>query len=473
MNIMKIKFARTLCSFIMSVFITVIGLLVATAQAADSFWQAVNSEVISSQVESANSISSFTASQEFDLQGQSTNQRILSFTQDASDSSSFSIEYADAYDGNEKQRNVVLGYTRNNLSLSVMNATGDDIARLGGDYSGIDPYLFHGGVKQRFKVNGYALDYGFGNFGHMQYGQATVQSDGLDDRRSRYFEWSNNSMFARASRFSRGGENIGDGMEFGFAIDRNKMLAVQTMQLDNDRSMQRIRLKMNGKYSKQYWVDLSTHQNALYRQNDDFQVMFNFKTVFGAKKLASYQNSTGSNDQVVAEGENGSTSGKKNNKALRRGLYIGAGVVAVAALASSGSSKQDDNSRFRTQLDAAFDVLNGINPTSIRENREYGGWVFVNQDGSYASTTPVRGEAASVRLPLRSAVIPNGSRSTATYHTHAAFDPRYDNENFSPTDISSDESANVDGYLATPGGQFKYHNVRTGEITTIGSIATN
>ena len=66
--------------------------------------------------------------------------------------------------------------------------------------------------------------------------------------------------------------------------------------------------------------------------------------------------------------------------------------------------------------------------------------------------------------------MPAGSLATATYHTHAAFDTRFDNENFSPTDLEGDRSLNLDGYLGTPGGQFKYHEVSTGAISTLGNI---
>ncbi len=126
-----------------------------------------------------------------------------------------------------------------------------------------------------------------------------------------------------------------------------------------------------------------------------------------------------------------------------------------------------------TQRDAAFEVLNDINPVSVRENREYGGWVFLNADGSYSYSNPVRGEAASVLLPNPTLVTPAGGQLSASYHTHAAFDPRYDNENFSPTDLDLNRSFNVDGYLATPGGQFKWHNIRTDGVVTLGSIANN
>ena len=241
--------------------------------------------------------------------------------------------------------------------------------------------------------------------------------------------------------------------------------------------MQRLRLQINGRDSRQYWIDFSSHQNDLYRANDDYRVMFNFKTLLGAKHLASYQNDQVSDSQSAEEDaledESGTpASKKKKGNGWRRAVFIGGGIAAAAALSSSGSATQDESTRFRTQTDAAFDVLNRVNPRSVALNREFGGWVFRNPDGSFASTEPVRGEAASVTLPARNVIIPLGSMATASYHTHGAFDPRFDNENFSPQDLASDRAAMVDGYLATPGGQFKFHDHETGQITTLGRVAT-
>ena len=66
--------------------------------------------------------------------------------------------------------------------------------------------------------------------------------------------------------------------------------------------------------------------------------------------------------------------------------------------------------------------------------------------------------------------VPNG-RATASYHTHGAFDPRYDSENFSTVDIAMNNNWRTDGYLATPAGYFKYHNYLTGIVTTLGRVA--
>ena len=98
--------------------------------------------------------------------------------------------------------------------------------------------------------------------------------------------------------------------------------------------------------------------------------------------------------------------------------------------------------------------------------------MFADPDGSFASTAPKKGEVASVQLPRRSLVIPSGSVATASYHTHAAFHPRFDNENFSPQDLQNDRDIGVDGYLATPAGQFKYPDVKNDVVIVLGTVAT-
>ena len=163
---------------------------------------------------------------------------------------------------------------------------------------------------------------------------------------------------------------------------------------------------------------------------------------------------------------------EKKKKRARRGGYIAGAIgIGVGVSLSSGSSGGDDAVRKEAQHEAAREVLNRINPVSVRLNREHGGYIYRNADGSYSSTTPILGEVASISLPHPEAITPAGTTTTASYHTHGGPDPRYDNENFSPQDIFSDSAFNLDGYLGTPGGLFKYHNHVTGQIFTLGRIA--
>ena len=111
------------------------------------------------------------------------------------------------------------------------------------------------------------------------------------------------------------------------------------------------------------------------------------------------------------------------------------------------------------------------NEPQTAQNLEYGGYVYRNPDGSYSSTKPVRGTPSSVLIPPISQIVPGSSVARAAYHTHAGPDPRFDNENFSPADISVNIAFGLDGYLGTPAGAFKFHDISAGSITTLGKIA--
>ena len=93
-----------------------------------------------------------------------------------------------------------------------------------------------------------------------------------------------------------------------------------------------------------------------------------------------------------------------------------------------------------------------IQPVSIREKREYCGYVGINAQGSIAYSKPVPGEAGSCLPddPVNLSVI------TASYHTHGNFSPDYWNEVPSVDDVEGDIDEGIDGYVATPGGRLWY-----------------
>jgi len=404
---------------------------------------------------------SFTTIQGFYHDYSSRQTESLSINQAISPDAAYAMQYSRA----QEQNSRMMGFTHNNLSLSYMQGSGEDYAQLEGDYAGIDPYQFHAGLRQDYRYDGYALDYALRNFGNIQFGQATVKADNLLDRKASYFEWSNARVFMRASEFDRGGQTIGNGFDAGFTFDSNKSLAFQTVRMDTGASLSRVRLQFNSQRSaQQYWLDLSSQRNPLFEDSNDVSIMFSFKTILGSSQLINYatESSGGIDEEGVEETQKSSR--------WTRPVFIGAGIAAAALLSSSGDNDRDElTTRFSRQQDAAFDVLNRVNPLSVQQNVEYGGWVVLNRDGSYSPTETVTGDNSSVTIP--GSLIPSGTRPTATVHTHAAFDPRYDNENFSETDLEGDRSNNLDGYLATPGGQFKYHEVATGNIITLGRIA--
>jgi hypothetical protein len=188
-----------------------------------------------------------------------------------------------------------------------------------------------------------------------------------------------------------------------------------------------------------------------------------FNGVEDAQAMLTYKKQWGSHYTLTAAERRENRRGGGAGKAVLLGLGVAAGIAAASS--SSSGNGDGGSGGFYRQHDAARHVLNSINPTSVRENVEYGGWINRSVDGTYSSTPPVRGDVASVNIG------PPPERVTASYHTHGGADPRYDNENFSPQDIRVNDYFGVDGYLATPGGQLKYYEYSTRQISNIGSVA--
>ncbi|SMY07934.1 DUF4329 domain-containing protein [Flavimaricola marinus] len=95
----------------------------------------------------------------------------------------------------------------------------------------------------------------------------------------------------------------------------------------------------------------------------------------------------------------------------------------------------------------ATSFLNGLQPRSFAERREFCGYFLVDAAGQISATSPVRGTLASCTQPGP------GPNVFASYHTHGAYDRGYDNEVPSPEDLLGDFSFGIDGYVSTPGGR--------------------
>ena len=120
-------------------------------------------------------------------------------------------------------------------------------------------------------------------------------------------------------------------------------------------------------------------------------------------------------------------------------------------------------------VEAGVAAIQWINATSIIENREYAGWIYLKKDGYYSFTKPRRGSKDRScpgwwgRLTLH---------TVADYHTHGANDPEYDNENFSPTDIKGNDSLGKPGFLGTPGNSIQVYAPGSG-VTILGATAND
>jgi hypothetical protein len=97
----------------------------------------------------------------------------------------------------------------------------------------------------------------------------------------------------------------------------------------------------------------------------------------------------------------------------------------------------------------AIGFLDAIQPRSVALRREFCGFFHVTETGAIAATPPRVGDFAGCEMPVPRA----GAGVFASYHTHSAFAPGYDNEVPSLQDLRNDVRLGIDGYVSTPGGR--------------------
>ncbi|MGZ5445925.1 MAG: NHL domain-containing protein [Thermoanaerobaculia bacterium] len=119
---------------------------------------------------------------------------------------------------------------------------------------------------------------------------------------------------------------------------------------------------------------------------------------------------------------------------------------------------------FSSQDDAARAALDEICATSIREDMEYAGFIYVyDQFGKYYYTVPVaigpHGGQGTIPLP------PDGAMIAGQYHSHGAESgPAYDDENFSFMDMAIAIMLQTSTYLVTPSSQVLRYDGGGGSI---------
>lgn len=356
----------------------------------------------------------------------------------------------------ENERLNQLGFSTGGLRFDVFTGYGDTTSKIRSQFSSVDPYHFHGGIKQKFEYSGFTVSQKLSNTIRINFAQAKINSHNLEEREVVSMGVSGRAFDLSLIEVDRGGIPVGSAFSMSTNY-RGHNFGLNYLKNNNGANYRSFNYSRTHK-GKTYSVELRNTENPLFSEKNENRIVFSLGYDFGKGSSRFYATEEDSEEQEKQGGN--------KSKYLIAGGIIGAGVAV-----SSGSSSSDDILRLASQNAAAKNVLNEINPVSVAQNREHGGYVFRNADGSFSSTFPVAGGVASVLLPDPGSVVPSGSIVSATYHTHAGPDPRFDNENFSPTDISSDQDFGLDGYLGTPAGAFKFHNVTTGAIVTLGTIA--
>lgn len=325
-------------------------------------------------------------------------------------------------------------------------------------YDDLNQYFFHGGSRSPFEFRGVAADVALGNAFSARFAATDVTAPGVQDRHGYYTGFSSGVFEAGVFRFERGDEKVGDGLNL--AVDTGRLnLEYQELRSEYDARVRRLALGWEATPLSSFSLELEQAGNDRFSRDDEQRIMLRFRKRFGRSPAFQAADNGGAGEE-----------GAEQKPGFGRAVGIGVGLGVGALALSSGSSDNDSANRFVARNDAAFDIMNRVNPISVQQNREHGGWIFRNADNTFGYTEPVEGTVASIDLGNPATSVPMGTRASASYHTHGGPDPRYDNENFSPVDIQSDRIQRVDGYLGTPAGFLKLHDFETGNISVLGTI---
>ena len=367
------------------------------------------------------------------------------------------LHYGTTYALNE--RHGYAGFSVGGATFAYFHGNGNAFSKAGSAlYQDLNQYFFHGGSPSKFSFQGSGLDLDLPKGVSAQFAGIRVKAPNVENRYGYYAGLSSGLFKGGLFGLERGSDRVGHG--FNFAVGGPRLnFEYQQIKSETGAHVRRVGFSWKSNSISRWSVDIEDAHNPLYASADEQRIMFRYQRTLSRPRL------------FAATEDEEAQAKKKSQEKWATIVGVGVGVGVAAAAVSSGDDNNDSAQRFSTQHGAAFDVLNEINPVSVRQNREHGGWVYRNADGSFGHTDPVAGQVASVNIGNPMTAIPGGTQATATYHTHGGPDPRYDNENFSPQDILSDRIAGVDGYLGTPAGFLKYHELATGRISTIGRIA--
>lgn len=322
-------------------------------------------------------------------------------------------------------------------------------------YSDLNQYFFHGGRRSTFEFQGAGANLELGGGVSSQVAFSTVRAPGVENRHGYYAGVAHRRIEAGVFQLDRGDDTVGRGLNLAFSAGRMD-LAYQDIRSEYGARLSRVALQWQTTSAQSFSIELEQARNDLYSRADDQRVMLRFRRSLG--RTPSFN---------AAEDQEEGAAGRPGFGKI---VGIGAGLGVAAVALSSGDSGDDGAQRFAARNNAASSVLNEINPVSVRRNIEHGGWIYRNADNTFSHTQPVAGTVSSVNIGNPTTSVPAGTTASASYHTHGGPDPRFDNENFSPQDLLADRLAGVDGYLGTPAGFMKLHDVQTNSITVVGRI---
>lgn len=349
------------------------------------------------------------------------------------------------------------GLSLGRATLAYFQGQGKSFSKVSNPlYRDLNQYFFHGGSRDTFRLQGVAAHLALPRGLSTQLAFSSVSAPGVENRNGYYAGLAGRSFEAGVFHLQRGEEKVGDGLNLGVssgALD----LRYQEIRSDYRAHVRRVALQWDAGRSTGLSLEVEQARNDLFTRGEEQRIMLRFRRSLGPTPAFS-----------AAEEQSGGDTADKPGFGRAVGIGVGLGVAAVAL--SSGDGGNDGAPRFAVRNNAALSVLNQINPVSVRMNIEHGGWVYRNADNTFGHTRPVPGTVNTVDIGEPSTSVPAGTTASASYHTHGGPDPRFDNENFSPQDLLSDRLAGVDGYLGTPAGFMKLHDLETSTISVVGRI---
>ncbi|MGE7911737.1 DUF4329 domain-containing protein [Lysinibacillus xylanilyticus] len=147
--------------------------------------------------------------------------------------------------------------------------------------------------------------------------------------------------------------------------------------------------------------------------------------------------------------------------------YVGNPNISIDPLGLRKSSYGASKKGYSTKDEAALAVLEYINPRSIKQNTEYGGFVY-QKDGQFYTTKPKKGTTAGFKPITALSRVPEGATVVGNYHTHGAEDARFKSNEFSQSDFRVHDSSvgrfgsGQTSYLGTPSEGFKKYDHENG-----------
>lgn len=365
------------------------------------------------------------------------------------------------FQGPEEQ-NLNFGVTLGKTTLSFSSGAGSRNAWEQNDVFGFSNNYINGFTPASYSFSGAGINYQFNPKFNAAFGGMQVHLKDRVDTQTYYASvtWSRLSGTWLATE--RNDFTLASSLDLSYNF-KNFTASYHEFKNYNDYTLRK--MQVHFKTTKRGRLALSFESGVSpFTGNDETRVMWVYH--------GNIKGNRGHSRNAASKNKGGAAETPDGHSGYGKYVALGVGAVGIAAVVGSSSGNGDGgDGGFEAQHNAGRNVLNSINPTSVRQNREFGGWVYRSPDGSFAATTPVRGQQASVDIGDPRTSVPAGTVATASYHTHGGPDPRFDNENFSPQDIAVDNAQGVDGYLGTPAGSLQFHDRRAGTITRIGTIA--